>query len=470
MKRFWVVLLSLGLVMAFSASAFAVSANFTGQWYARQSYMGNPSLLEKEKGNNRGDWANSDQRLRVYMRMKIVEGVDLVMRSDFLESTWGREQSMMPPAALPANPSAKNQRDYNIGNVSVEQLFLTFKTGIGEFRVGNQSGTPVGWGTWFLNAPGTAAGIKWTNTFGNVSVVADAFKTSKGDVSSAAASGELYRPNLLQMDRDRDYYDLGATYKTKSMEAGLLMSYFRFATTRTPAGGSMDTALFLDPYFKAKVGPFDLEGEAYYTPMGKKEFDAPAGANKDQSYKAKGIYLSAKYNMGPAWVRAHFTYASGADPANTAANGGDITTGHKTFGYGNDNDTTQWSSHNPTILIGVASDSYHTYLPVAGRAADLAQSYENMYIYNLSAGYSPSKKLSFDGKISVAKLDKVNPAVAKDDKLGTELDLRATYKIYDALSYNIGAAYLWTGDYFKGNTTEELKNAYFLTHWLDLRF
>lgn len=34
MKRFWLVLLSLGLVMAFSASAFAVDVKFSGSYFA----------------------------------------------------------------------------------------------------------------------------------------------------------------------------------------------------------------------------------------------------------------------------------------------------------------------------------------------------------------------------------------------------------------------------------------------------
>ena len=472
MKKFLVALLSLGLVMAFSLSAFAVSANFTGQWYARQNYYSNPSLLDQDKGAGRGSWANTDQRLRLFMRLKIVEGVELTTRTDMLESTWGREQAMMPPSALPASPSSKQMRDFNTGNLSVEQLYLTFKTGIGQFTIGNRSGTPVSWGTWFLNAPGTAAGITWRNTFGNVSLIADLAKTSKGDMSSAAGSGELLKPNLLQMDRDRDYYDLGATYKGRDMQGGLLLSYFRFADKRTPTGGSLTSALFLDPYFKAKLGSFDLEGEGYYTPLGKVEYDAPAGTNKDQNIRAKGIYLSGKYNMGPAWVRAHFTYTSGADPANTNKNGGDITGGVLgTFGYANDNSSTQWSNNMPTILIGVASDSYHTYLPVAGKAVDLGQKYDNMFVYSLSAGYAVTKKLSFDAKVSVAKLDKVDPAVSNDDNLGKELDVRGQYKIYDCLSYNVGAAYLWTGDYFKGTqTVENVANNYYLTHWIELRF
>ena len=39
MKRFWLVLLSLGLIMAFSASAFAVDVNVSGEYYVGGLYL-----------------------------------------------------------------------------------------------------------------------------------------------------------------------------------------------------------------------------------------------------------------------------------------------------------------------------------------------------------------------------------------------------------------------------------------------
>jgi len=49
--------------------------------------------------------------------------------------------------------------------------------------------------------------------------------------------------------------------------------------------------------------------------------------------------------------------------------------------------------------------------------------------------------------------------------------LIATYKIYDALSYTIGAGYLFVGEYFKGfDANTKLKDNYLLTHRLSLNF
>ena len=50
MKRFWLVLLSLGLVMAFCASAFAVDVNVSGEYFVGGLYLNkisvNDSILQ----------------------------------------------------------------------------------------------------------------------------------------------------------------------------------------------------------------------------------------------------------------------------------------------------------------------------------------------------------------------------------------------------------------------------------------
>jgi len=52
-----------------------------------------------------------------------------------------------------------------------------------------------------------------------------------------------------------------------------------------------------------------------------------------------------------------------------------------------------------------------------------------------------------------------------------EFDVKATYKIYDNLSYMVGAGYLWAGDYFKGvGGTTKVDNDYLLLNQLTLSF
>ena len=44
MKRFWLVLLSLGLIAAFSTTVFAVDVKFSGEYYAAGMYLDRTTL------------------------------------------------------------------------------------------------------------------------------------------------------------------------------------------------------------------------------------------------------------------------------------------------------------------------------------------------------------------------------------------------------------------------------------------
>jgi len=46
MKRFWLVLLSLGLIMAFSASAFALDVKVSGSYYAAGIYQNKTTFVK----------------------------------------------------------------------------------------------------------------------------------------------------------------------------------------------------------------------------------------------------------------------------------------------------------------------------------------------------------------------------------------------------------------------------------------
>lgn len=74
MKKFWLVLLSLGLVMAFSASAFAVDVKVSGEYYAAGLYLNKTTVADPlwytTNGKNPSQMTNPStafffQRLRV---------------------------------------------------------------------------------------------------------------------------------------------------------------------------------------------------------------------------------------------------------------------------------------------------------------------------------------------------------------------------------------------------------------------
>jgi hypothetical protein len=76
--------------------------------------------------------------------------------------------------------------------------------------------------------------------------------------------------------------------------------------------------------------------------------------------------------------------------------------------------------------------------------------------------------------LSFAQADK-KPAGVANGTYGTEVDLTGTYKITNNLSYMLGAGYLFTGDYFKGDeslkgNTHKVDNDYMLINKLTLSF
>jgi hypothetical protein len=63
------------------------------------------------------------------------------------------------------------------------------------------------------------------------------------------------------------------------------------------------------------------------------------------------------------------------------------------------------------------------------------------------------------------------PTGYMDKEYGTELDLYATYKFYDNLSYTVAFGYLWAGDYWKGtNANAAVGDDWLLMHKLTLTF
>ena len=57
-----------------------------------------------------------------------------------------------------------------------------------------------------------------------------------------------------------------------------------------------------------------------------------------------------------------------------------------------------------------------------------------------------------------------------NNSYGYEIDVTGTYKITNNLSYMLGVGYWFVGDYFKGTTTNSVKDDYLLINKLTLTF
>ena len=100
-------------------------------------------------------------------------------------------------------------------------------------------------------------------------------------------------------------------------------------------------------------------------------------------------------------------------------------------------------------------------------------------MYNVFAGFNDAETEHRSSADSTPRLDKkaqqkprpTGKTEAVSDKLGTEFDFTAKYKIYDNLTYMVGAGYLWAGDAFKGNNNaNRVSNDYLLMNRISLNF
>ena len=131
MKRFWVVLLALGLITAFGTKVFAVDIKFSGEYYAAGMYLDKTSLREgvADEGPSTAFYY---QRLRVRTDFAVAPGLTLITRFDAMERAWGASRSDVSktPAVDSAGTVAENE------NIAWDWAYVEYKSPIGVFNVG----------------------------------------------------------------------------------------------------------------------------------------------------------------------------------------------------------------------------------------------------------------------------------------------------------------------------------------------
>jgi hypothetical protein len=434
MKKFLVVLLSLGLIAAFAATASALDVKFSGQYYVTGQYESNRAFANAGEQSLANTWT----RTRVRTDFAVADGLSFTTRFDALEKHWNGNSNSRNVAG---GDTVRAQE-----NIEFEQGYVTFKTRVGQFDVGYQDAGV--WGTGFGDTPGSRARVKLTSPFGPLTMLAIWEKIVENNVTNNAA---------FRADADADNYMLAGIYKFKAGDAGLLFVMTNDATGR-PGANTRAKVYNVTPYMKATFGPVYVEAEFQYLFGKTREFDSGV-VGVDLTKQGYGAYALAKMKLGPAYVGASFGYSSGDDnAADDKDNTGTIS-------------STSWS---PGIIFGDANYKGWSGNNNPGGANGLTfnnSNKQNLWAYNLFAGYNVTPKLNIDAQLWYLQADKVAAATSLSKTYGTEFDVTATYKIYDNLSYMVGAGYFWTGDYFKGTVaTNTVGNDYLLLNKLTLNF
>jgi len=453
-------LLSLGLVMAFSVSAFAVDVKVSGEYYAAGLYLNKVSVNSGYEGDTYDNPSTAFffQRLRVGTDFVVSPCLKLVTRFDAMERIWGGARSQQvdsftPPEWLQESWSAGSRAENE--NIAFDEVYVSYTSPIGLFEVGYMA--DYDWGTIFANK-----GEKLYN--GQIK-----YFIQKGNFIGFLGYSKVYEKNLSYIpstypavDTDYDSYRIAGIYKFKGGEAGALFLFDRnalykggmtpFSGMLGPYGNFMQNIYVLDPYVKAKIGPVNLQAELlyYFGDAAKWEGYGGSSYSPNISISALSVFVDANANFGMFNVGGTAAYLSGDDPSTN-----DKVEGTGALGAVN----TGGPNYNPCLILFNTETTGYWVGPITGHTNSVVNAeMSNAWFFQGRVGVKPTPQLDVNLALSYATADKkpanpFNPYTGRtyaNGAYGTEVDLTGTYKITNNLSYMLGVGYLFTGDYFKG--------------------
>jgi hypothetical protein len=469
MKRFWLVLLSLGLVMAFSVSAFAVDVKVGAEYYVGGLYLNKTSLNDGGLYNSafpvavvltpytvvNPSTAFFYQRLRVGTDFIVSPCLKLVTQFDAMERIWGgarsntwqaNQQPYDPYAAMDESAGTRAETE----NIAFRLGYIDYTSPIGKFQIGYQE--DYVWGTvWGDRGNGTPAGqIAFITQAGPVTVLLDYAKEVDNSYSAVSSTSWywLNRLNASRTDRDEDSYRIGGIYSFKGGEVGGLFLWNRNATDRGYASGPfLQNVYLVDPYVKAKVGPVALQAEVLYFFGDAEKWENNYSTN-NVSIGSLSAFLDATANFGMFYAGGSVAYVQGQNPSDTNKLEGGVAP----LSGGLD-----W---NPCLIMFNTETLGYWVGGIYGHDGSVIDNeMMNAWFGQLRAGVKPTPQWDIMASVSYAQADQNGIAYAPNGSAigtipgktyGTEIDVTGTYKITNNLSYMMGGGYLFTGDYFKG--------------------
>jgi len=438
MKKIWLFLLSLGLVVVFQASAFAVDVRVSGEYYAAGMYLSNTNVndtLDTYKSNKiypEESTAFFYQRLRVGTEFIVSPSLKLVTRFDALERVWGGPRSDSSSTTLAADSAGTVSENENI---AIDWAYINYVSPIGIFDVGYMEDGRTG--TVFGNSYTALGRIKWKNTFFGAFTLAADITKSKDQSYSAVSTGTHFS------DGDNTKYGMEGSYTWKEGKGGMKVTYYNYDEKSpstfplSPNGDQRKRYFLFTPYVIAQIGPVNLQAEINYA-TGKIKYDngvVNADGLGEVTLENLSGWVDATATFAPFYVGGSVAYVSGDDPnTKDKQEGGTLNGGQ------------DW---NPCLILFNYYDLGKWVGPVYGyTGTKVTGPMTNAWFFQGRAGIKPIPELDAMLSISYAKADQVQFS-GQDKDYGWEIDLTGTYKITNNLSYMVGVGYLFAGDYFK---------------------
>ena len=244
-------------------------------------------------------------------------------------------------------------------------------------------------------------------------------------------------------------------YKFKQGIVGMSNFYLDNRTPRGLANYKDTIPLYVVPFLQAKFGPVAVQAEFLYQ-YGERKYESPS-TTEDRDIRQMAGWIDATADFGMFYVGGSGAYISGDDFSTDKIEGGNLTGGR------------DW---NPCLIMFNSDRQYWAGNQDGHNATANGAPMTNAYFAQLRAGVRPIDKLDIMASVSYATADKTPQAVWDSREYGYEIDLTATYKLTNNLSYMLGGGYWIVGDYYKGTAAagQDVDDNFMVINKLTLTF
>lgn len=432
MKKLAILALAALLVVAFTVPASALENIFGGYWRTRMVQMRNFDGDELDSM----DRSLVDTRTRLYYTAKLNDNLKLVNKFE-MDTTWGDNGTF-------TTAGGTNFGDIGADGLGVEikNTYADFNVGPVNFLVGIQ-GFVLGRG---FVSDDDASGMKaiWKVNEG-LYLPFIWKKVIEGGVGQNTVTGNDFN------DEDIDAYVFTPNiYLSKDIK---INPYYVFMHSNN----ALQLAGFTNTFDNLNVNVFGLDFDAKMGPVsfwftGIKQFGSV------RIYDNITALTLATLNAAPYPGKSKGNLVIGDEidlEGYLVALGGAFDFGkgdvHGRAFYASGEDDTGYSDKEFNAYFTSASNSYYWAEIMGMGTFDLAASngscadrVSNVQAINVGVTVKPMDKLAITADLWYAKLAEEN--VYGEDELGTEVDLKASYKLVEGLTLDVVGAYLFAGD------------------------
>jgi hypothetical protein len=441
MKKFAILALAVLLVAAFTVPASALENEFGGYWRTRFYQMGH---FDGEKGDAT-NYRLVDTRTRLYYTAKINDNLKLVNKFE-MDATWGESQYVAPTTydvvdaggATIGTVTVKNPQKSLYGDPGADGIDVEIKNTYADFNTG-----PVNWTvgvqpyvlfrSFYIDNDASGAIARW-KVLDNLVLAGSWLKAFEGgpgtgnneDVDAYTLSGAFWFSENISIKPSISY-----TYSDSINQI-----YAQGLLAEDQVAGTVNTTVAAAPYGELSLLTYGFDFDADFDNFGLwatliGQSGTLDGTGKDIDISSWLAAVGGNVMLGPVDIHGQAFYTPGDDNPNDR----DL-----------DNFVAVNGSYYWSEIMGYGIFDY------AVSAGSPGDQLFNIWAVNLGATFKPMDKLSITGDLWYAEHEEdvvFNAGTAlqrKENKLGTELDVKVTYQLVEGLNLDLVGAYLWAGD------------------------